>query len=206
MKVSFFLTAVVALATFVMPAAAVDSAFNRAVALSAPSSKASLSAICKSVYDAVKESPEEADKVFSSVLSQRTNWKASEVYAIFRAILLARPDLAGNLNSYVAASKGGKDGKDGKCVYVGGGSSFGSNEVRNVEMDPMLYRLMNTLYEASLPDGVAEGAVNMLTMIISGVYDASYAAVNENGNINTNRVPGGRFGIIPTPGDMTTSN
>lgn len=203
MKVTFFLTALLALASFAMPAVASGPALERAVALSAPGSKASLSAICESVYDAVKESPEEADKAFSSVLSQRTNWKASEVYAIFRAILLARPDLAGNLSSYVAANKGGKDGKG---VYVGGGDSSDSNKTRSVEMDPMLYRLMNTLYEASLPDGVAEKAVNMLVMTISGVYDASYAAVNENGNINTNRAPGGRFGIIPTPGDMTTAN
>jgi len=192
MKLTCYLAAFAAFATLAAPGVAAGSAMDKAVALSAPDSKASLSAICKSVYDAVRESPEEADKVFSSVLSQRTTWKASEVYAIFRAVLLARPDLAGNLGDYVAAPKGGKNGKE---VYTG-----------STNMDPMLYRLMNVLYEASLEDGVAEDAVNMLTMTITGVYEGAYIPTTENPNTNTNRVPDEEFGVIPTPGDMSKAN
>ena len=192
MKLTSYLAAVVALATFAAPVATAGAALDKAVALSAPSSKASLSAICKSVYDAVKESPEEADKVFSSVLSQRTTWKASEVYAIFRAVLLARPDLAGNLGDYVAAPKGGKNGKE---VYTG-----------STNMDPMLYRLMNVLYEASLEDGVAEDAVNMLAITITGVYEGAYIPTTKDPNTNTNRVPDDEFEVIPTPGDMSKAN
>lgn len=167
-----------------MPAQAAGPELDRAVALSAPDSHALLSDICNAVYKAVKESPQEPDKVFEAVLSQRTTWEASECYAIMRAILLARPDLAGDLSQFVLANKGGKDGKGGV------GAAYGS-------ISPVLYNMLNILYQASLEDGVPEDAINTLMTTITGVYEESTGdAVNHIGtNTNTDEF----MEIIPTP-------
>lgn len=166
---------------------AADPQLDKAVALSAPDSSASLSAICQAVYEAAKVEEAKPEEVFESVLSQRTTWKASECYAIFRAILLARPDLAGNLNNYVASYKGGKNGKE----------EISGESVSN--LDPTLYRMLTALYQATLADGVAEETVNMLMSTITGVYDGAYEQSIHDIGINTN----GRIylypEVIPTP-------
>ncbi len=216
MKLTCYLAAFAAFATLATPGVAAGPALDKAVALSAPSSNASLSAICKSVYDAVKEDPEEADKVFSEVLAQRTTWKSSEVYAIFRAIVLARPELGWYLAAY-ADYKSGEGSSDqssssgsGDASGEGGaGSSGGAGSTGGVDpaiMNLMFYRLMNVLYEASLEDGVAKEAIDMLAATTAGAYEGAYTPTTRNPNTNTNRLPDDGIGIIPSPGDMSRAN
>lgn len=119
---------------------------DAAVAAAAPDSKASLGGICNAVYKAVKAEPEQAAEIYEDILAQRTTWKASECAAIFRSILMARPDLGRNLSSYVRTYKGGKNGKDAPEAPK--------------DMHPELYDMLNALYQASLEDGVPEQTVN----------------------------------------------
>lgn len=189
MKVTpFFATALVA-SLFALPLEAAGPKLDQAVALAAEDSEAKLDAICLAVYEAALEAPDEVDKVFEAVLSQRTTWKAGEVYAIMRAILMARPDLAGNLNSNVAANKGGKNQK-------------GAYNEPAPDMDPMLYKLLNVLYQASLEDGVAENAINTLTTTITGVYENSVNEAHNSPDVNTNLIEG----FIPTPPPVSSQN
>ncbi len=80
------------------PAIAAGPQLDKAVSLAAPGSQASLNDITLSVFKAVKEAPEEAVSIFRKVVSQRKDWTADELYGILRAVLLARPDLEGNLH------------------------------------------------------------------------------------------------------------
>lgn len=187
MKKTVYMAIAFLIGACAVPVNAAGPEFDKAVALSAPDSGALLSDICDAVYKAVKEAPQEPDKVFEAVLNQRTTWKASECYAILRAILLARPDLAGDLSQFVLANKGGKDGKGGK----------GGRDVYHGNLDPVLYNLLSILYQASLEDGVAEDAINTLMTTITGVYEeANDDAENPIGvNTNTDEF----IEIIPTP-------
>lgn len=184
MKKTVYIAAALLAGACIVPAHAAGPELDRAVALSAPDSKALLSDICNAVYKAVKEAPQEPDKVFEAVLNQRTTWKASECYAIMRAILLARPDLAGDLSQFVLANKGGKDGK-------------GGIEAAHGNLNPVLYNMLTILYQASLEDGVPEDAINTLMTTITGVYEESTDdAENPIGdNTNTDEF----IEIIPTP-------
>lgn len=119
---------------------------DAAVAAAAPDSKASLGGICNAVYKAVKAEPDQAAEIYEDILAQRTNWKSGECSAIFRSILMARPDLGRNLSAYVRTYKGGKNGKDAPQAPDG--------------MHPELYDMLNALYQASLEDGVPEQTVN----------------------------------------------
>lgn len=219
MKMTCYLAALAAFATLATPGLAAGPALDKAVALSAPDSKASLSAICKSVYDAVKEDPEEADEVLSSVLAQRTTWKSSEVYAIFRAIVLARPELGWYLVAYAdykngegsgdQSSSGDSSGSGDAAGQGGTGSASGAGSTGGTDpaiMNLMFYRLMNVLYEASLEDGVAKEAIDMLAATSAGAYEGAYAPTTRNPNTNTNRLPDDGIGIIPSPGDMSKAN
>lgn len=178
------------------PVFAAGPAFDKAVQAASRDSKAGLSDICKATYEAVKESPDEADKVFEAVLAQRTDWKAGDVYAIFRSVLLARPDLTAEVGTLVAnRSKNGKNGYDGSDNSEENGivgAVTGSTAV-----SPMLSRLVNILYETPLEPGVAESALNMTVASVAGVYGYSYHSAQSQIGINTN------LEVIPTPGDMT---
>jgi len=189
MKKMAYLAAVLMLGVCAAPANAAGPELDKAVALSAPDSGASLSAICNSVYLAVKESPNELDKVFATVINQRTTWKASECYAIMRAALLARPDLASGLCSCVLTYKGGKDGKGGK----GGADSASLN------LDPLLNNMISALYQASLEDGVPEETLNLITCTLCGPFtNLPDIGVNTNGE-------GWFEDIIPTPPPVSPS-
>ncbi len=150
------------------PVMAAGPALDKAVSLAAQSSGARLSDICYAVYKAVKESPDEADVVFSHVISQRTTWTAGEVYAIFRAVLLARPDLEEEFRTHVASYKGA-DRYD-KDSYSG-----------DAAKDPMLYKLMTALYEASLPDGVVPAVINGLTDNAIDLIQVNQAVIDGGG-------------------------
>lgn len=155
---------------------------EQAVWLSAPGSKVSLGAICNAVYKAVKAQPEEAAEIYAEVLEQRTTWKASECAAIFRSVLMARPDLKGNLNSYVRTYRGGKNAKDAAP--------------KPADIHPELYDMLNALYNASLEDGVPENTVNEI-MGEPG-YVPALPPVPPPGESPVN--------FIVTPGDMSTGH
>ncbi len=133
------------------PVMAAGPALDKAVALAAQSSGARLSDICYAVYKAVKEAPEEADVIFSQVISQRTNWTSGEVYAIFRAVLLARPDLEEEFRTQAASYKGSEGTMEGKDSYSG-----------DAAKNPMGYKLLTALHEAGLPEGIVPAVMNAL--------------------------------------------
>lgn len=189
MKKMAYLAAVLMLGVCAAPANAAGSELDKAVALSAPDSGASLSAICNSVYRAVKESPGEMDKVFATVINQRTTWKASECYAIMRAALLARPDLACLLcSSDLSRSRVIQDSKGGK------GGANGS-----LHLDPLLNNMISSLYQASLEDGVAEETINLVTCTLCNPF----TGLPDIG-VNTNGAEW-HEDIIPTPPPVSPS-
>lgn len=196
MKTSSAVALVALVCSSFAPVYAAGSAYDKAVQAASRDSKAGLSDICSATYKAVKESPDEADKIFEAILAQRADWKAGEVYAIFRSVLLARPDLTAEVGTLVANhSKNGKNGYDGSDSSEEGaivGAVTGSAAV-----SPMLARLVNTLYEAALEPGVAESALNMTVASVAGVYGYSYHSVQNQIGVNTN------LEVIPTPDDMT---
>lgn len=190
----------------VAPVFAVGPAFDKAVLTASRNSKASLADICKATFDAVKETPDEADKVFESVLAQRSDWKAGDVYAIFRSVLLARPDLSAEVGSLVAnRTKNGKNGFDGADASNESGLTDAITD-SSVSVSPMLGRLVNTLYESALPADVAENALNMVVSSVAGVYGYSYNSVHAQPGVNTNAegpAPDILIEFIPTPEDMS---
>lgn len=191
MKVMLSLAMALVGGLFALPVQAAGPMLDKAVALAAVDSKASLDAICLASYEAAKEAPNELDVVFESILSQRTTWKASETYAIMRAILMARPDLLQNLSEHAASYKRGLPGKNEKAVHEAA-----------PELDPMIYRMLNVLYAASLEDGVPENAFNILMSVVSGVYEQAVDATNNSIDVNTNLIEG----IIPSPRPVSPQN
>lgn len=196
MKTSSAVALIALACSLFAPVYAAGPAFDKAVQAASRDSKAGLSDICEATFKAVKQSPDEADKIFEAVLAQRTNWQAGEVYAIFRSVLLARPDLTVEVGTLVANhSKNGKNGYDGADSSEEGaivGAVTGSTAV-----SPMLARLVDTLYEAALAPGVAESALNMTIAAVAGVYGYSYNSVQNQIGVNTN------LEVIPAPADMT---
>ncbi len=197
----FGICAMLALLAFgAMPVVAVGPTLDKAVALAAQDSGARISDICYAVYKAVKEAPEEADVVFSRVIAQRTTWTSGEVYAIFRAVLLARPDLEAEFRTHVASYKGGH-GLKGKDSYSG-----------DAAKDPMLYKLLTALHEASLPDGVVPAVLNALqnnaidlAMINQSVIDGRIGGPTSDPSINEPS-PNPPGGDVPTPKPMSPQN
>ncbi len=191
MKVTLCLALALVGGLVALPAQAAGPMLDKAVALSAVDSQASLSDICMAAYEAAQEAPDALDTVFESILNQRTTWKASEVYAIMRAILMTRPELMQNLCEHANAYRGSSVGKEGKAVHEAA-----------PELDPMIYRFLNVLHVASLEDGVAENALNMLMVTTTGVYENAVNAANSSINVNTNLIEG----VIPTPGAVSPQN
>lgn len=191
MKVSLFLAMALVGGLIALPMQAASPKLEQAVVLAAPTSDASLDAICLAAYEAAKENPDQLDVVLESVLEQRTTWKADEVYAIMRAVLMARPDLMNNLSEQAAAYKGVSDGRNGKAVHEAA-----------PELYPMVSRVLNVLHLATLDEGVAENALNLLLASITGVYEHAWSAAFYNIGINTNLVEG----VIPTPAPVSPQN
>ncbi|MBQ2378850.1 MAG: hypothetical protein II295_00480, partial [Akkermansia sp.] len=163
-----------------IPESYAATARQTAVAYAADGSKVSLGAICNEVYKAVKEEPEQAAEIYEEIVNQRTTWKASQLSAIFRSILLARPDLKSGLQNWVRTYRGGKNGKDGKDGY---------DYPEGVPTE--LCDMFNVLYNASLEDGVPEQTVNEI-MSHPG-YVPPVPPVPEY------------VDLIVTPGDTSTS-
>ncbi len=155
---------------------------EKAMELSAPSSKSSLGNICLAVYKAVKAEPTKASDIFGEVISQRTTWKASEVTAIFRSVLMARPDLGSAFAKFARANRGadlGKRGKDGSYNTPG--------------LPREINEMLSSLYNASLEDGIPETAFNEL---INPPAEEPYIPVAPPTPIN----------VLVTPGDMSPAN
>lgn len=153
----------------------------KAMELSAPGSKSSLGSICNAVYRAVKAEPSKATDIFTEVLNQRTTWKAGELASIFRAILMARPDLNADLTKYVRATRSSKYGK-------------GANDgVENPGLPREINEMLTALYTASLEDGVPDSTYNEL---INPVVEDPFIPGAPPTPIN----------VIVTPGDMSPAN
>ncbi len=168
------------------PVMAAGPTLDKAVALAAQDSGARLSDICYAVYKAVKEAPEEADVVFSQVISQRTTWTSGEVYAIFRAVLLARPDLEEEFRTQAASYKPSEGSIKGKDSYSG-----------DAAKDPMLYKMLNILHEASLPEGVLPAVINSL---MNNAIELDVVNQTVMDRVTTGTV---QDVDIPTPGPMS---
>ncbi len=170
------------------PVMAAGPTLDKAVALAAQDSGARLSDICYAVYKAVKEAPEEADVVFSQVISQRTTWTSGEVYAIFRAVLLARPDLEEEFRTQAASYKP-STGIKGKDSYNG-----------DAAKDPMLYKMLNVLHEASLPEGVLPAVINSLMNDALDLFVVIQEVIESNTRGTLLDVD------LPTPSPMSGQN
>lgn len=155
---------------------------EKVMELSAPGSKSSLGNICLAVYEAVKAEPAKASEIFGDVISQRTTWKTSEIAAIFRSVLMARPDLGTAMSKFARASRGGDLGKQGKD---------GSYNVPGLPGE--INEMLSHLYNASLEDGVPEATFNEL---INQPSERPYIPVAPPTPIN----------VIVTPGDMSPAN
>ena len=197
MKVTLCLAMALVGGLFALPVQAAGPMLDRAVELAAVDSKASLDSICSAAYEAAKEAPNELDAVFESILSQRTTWKASETYAIMRAILMARPDLAQNLCAHVASFRKAPADEKGEVTYEA-----------SPELNAMVCRMLNVLFVASLEEGVAENALNNLVCVYCGVYENAVNAAHNNINVNTNMVDGVYRidGLIATPPSISPNN
>ncbi len=169
MKASGFF-AVLLLATLCLtPSYAAGAKMDEAVALAAQDSGAGLSDICLAAFNAVKESPEEMDKVFAQVIGQRTSWTSGEVYAILRSVLLARPELGPEAASYVMAYEG---------LYAGISTGEQGSNAGDAYRETVVSRLFAALHEASLADGVAR------TVIHSMASNAAHLAALNAGHID----------------------
>ncbi len=187
------------------PVIAAGGAQDRAVELAAQDSGASMADLCNAVYKAAKETPqEELGKLYEAVLARRTNWKASECYSILRAILLAMPgDVACNVGEYVRKYEDAKGSAvKGQKVQRARYSAVISASV----MEASFYNLLDALYNASLPEGVAEQTVASIYPSVMGVYETAYDAAtrNNDGRLDTNGAL--LNGLIPTPPPTSAGN
>ncbi len=183
MKYRHILASLLFAGTVAVPAVTAGPLAERAVSLAAQKPTASLDDVCLATYKAVKESPEEADAIFSQVIGQRAKWTPSEVYAILRSVLLARPDLAQNINQYVLSRK------DGEPVNPDA-----------TALDPMAARLLK-----ALPADVAQTVLNNLNRDAAGLVEINENIVHGNVGsgvmgVNTNDSP------APTPGPISSQN
>ncbi len=183
---TFAICALVALGALCsMPAVAAGPALDKAVALAAKDSGAQLSDICNAVYKAVKESPEEAHVVLSSVLAARANWTSGEVYAILRAVLLARPELEDAVRSNIA-------------VYA----------PNPAEDKPMHEKLIEALHTAALPAGVLPAVVNAVVNNVGSLERMNEVAMSglTGGSHVGDADPVSPSADIPTPAPMSPQN
>ena len=204
MKATYLAIALM-LGVFAAPLYAAGPAWDKAVAISAQDSKAKLSEICEAAYNAAKESPTEVDKLYEAILAQRTTWKASECYAVLRAIILALPeDVACNVGTYV------RKYRDAKGSAVRGQrvqrASYAAS-LSNSQVEALFFGMLDALYNASLPEGVADETVNAIMGTVSGVFETSMdRAFNDiGGNIN-GVLPSPINGVTPTPPPTSPGN
>ena len=72
------------------------SALERAVMLASPGADASLEDIMLSVYEAVQNDPDAAVEIFTTVVAQRENWTADQLYSIMLAVEMGNPGMHNN--------------------------------------------------------------------------------------------------------------
>jgi len=145
------LTLVLMLGVLCAPATYAGPERDLAVASADPASKASLAAICNNVYKAVKAEPKQAVAIYNDVISQRTTWTSAQCAAIFRAVMMARPDLNADLSRLIGLHRGGKFGKNAAACPEG--------------VPQEVYDMIRVLYDSSLEDGVPEETINELLII-----------------------------------------
>ena len=188
-----YLTIALMLGMAAVPVMAAGPAWNEAVALSAQDSKVSMADLCNAVYRAAKESPNEAVKLYETVLAQRTTWNASQCYAILRSILLALPgDIACNIGKYTQKYQDAKGSavKGEKVQRAHYSAAIESSSVS----EETFYGLIDVLYNASLAEGVADNTFASIYPTVSGVYETSF-----NAAVNTDAGRGDTNGMLPTP-------
>ncbi len=188
-----YLAIALLMGVFAAPLMAATPAWDAAVALSAQNSKASLADLCNTVYKAAKEDPNKAPQLYEAVLAQRTNWTSSQCYAILRAIILALPgDVACNVGKYARNYQDAKGSavKGQKVQRARYSATIASASVS----ESLFYGLLDSLYNASLKEGVADETVASIWPTVTGVYETAFDAAygNNDGRLDTN-------GVIPTP-------
>ena len=193
-----YLTIALMMGMFAAPVFAADSTWDRAVELSAQDSGASMADLCNEVYKAAKQTPQEdVGKLFEAVLARRTNWNTDQCYSILRAILLAMPgNVACNIGEYTRKYEEGKGSAvEGQKIQRARYSATLSESAE----ETAFYNLLDALYNASLPEGVAEKTIASIMPTVNGVYETAVdAAINNNDSrLDTN----GAIinGLIPTP-------
>lgn len=202
-----YLTIALMLGVFAAPVVAASPVWDEAIALSAQDSKATLADLCNAVYKAAKEDPAKSPALLESVLAQRTNWNASQCYALLRSVLLALP---GNVGCEI--------GTYTRKYYDTKGSAVKGEKVQRARYSAVIsadsatetifYSLLDALYMASLSEGVADNAVASLLPTVTGVYETASAAAAAEGYSETPILndPLPFNGVIPTPGDTSPNN
>lgn len=187
------------------PLMAATPAWDEAVALSAQDSEASLADLCNAVYKAAKEDVSKSAALYETVLAQRTNWTASECYAVLRSILLAFPgDVACNIGEYARKYEEAK-GSAVKGVKVQRARYSASITSASIE-ESQFYALLDALYNASLNEGVADATYAAILPTVTGVYETAHDAAVNNHDARLD-VNGQRSEIVlPTPPPTSRSN
>ncbi len=172
---------------------------GKAVAMAAPASDAALPDICNAVYQAVKANPEEADEILAAVLAQRDNWTSEQVYAIFRATLMAIPELVNYIDAIrvVEAGTPEADAVEREAAASGAPSP----------VPPMLVNLISVLYQSP---GVSEEAAQHVVATLVSPAPSFLAQLNQainngemssGGGQNTNASIGGD--VVPEPDEVS---
>ncbi len=167
---------------------------DKAAALAAPGSEAALSDICNAVFEAVKEDPEKADEVIARVVGQRKNWTAGQVYAILRALLLARPELEAGFMSHAENCP--------ICETIQGREGAAPAGVA----EPMVCRVLSALHGASLADGVLASVMNALANNTVDLAIRNEGVIRGHSGTGTTPALTPPGAEIPTPGPMSPQN
>ncbi len=169
---TFGICAMMALATLcVAPAMADDASYSKAVALAAPDSEAGIEEIAYALYLAVKEDPAIAADALAAVLAQRTDWTADDVYTLFTAVMMARPDLTIPVKDHV-----GPGGSDDASTADSAELPVLADDVKGT----LLGQLINVLYTSKLPAGVARSVLRSAGFGDSVVAEPSASAAGSS--------------------------
>ncbi len=176
------------------PVFAAGAALDKAVAMAAADSGAELSDICLAVYEATLENPAEADQIFSDVLAQRENWTSGEVYAILRSVLLADPQLEQEYRSYSGASTSDDAAADSQTSSADGDAA---------ELT-MFGRLVATLQDASLGDGVATDVMSAMQISTDDLQVANQSTIDGRNTVGTPVPESAAPSLMPPALDIPT--
>ena len=160
---------------------------DKVTAMAKASSGATLDALSLAVYETVKAEPQSAVDVFRGVMQQRSNWSATETYAILRSVLLASPEL--------------------ESSFVQGASQYQGSSQSSTALNSLGYQLVASLYTMSQTQAVASS-------VIQGVVGSAASGSGVGNGVSAAAldafVPAPSFkpeySVTPTPPPTSVNN